>query len=292
MATRPPIEPREPWRGGFADYGRPIAADGIATEKQRGAMADSWWSRRFVDVLESYGLGGRMQRGRTYARKGQVLTLAVRPSVIVAQVQGSRPAPYAVQITMRRPAQDAQWDQIEAVMGATVGFVARLLADEVPSELEDVFEDAEVDLFPLTWSALDAACSCPDHENPCKHIAAVLYLFADRLDRDPWLLIAWHGRSRDDVLDLLRARRGAVRRAAEHNVGSAAAAIAPWWPLAPGVPLPVSSGAPAMSGPPESPSAVLDSMEPLARSVVDRPVTDVLAELYAALMDEAVFTDD
>ncbi len=286
MSTRPPIEPREPWRGGFADYGRPIAADGIATAKQRGAMADSWWSRRFVDVLEGYGLGGRMQRGRTYARKGQVLSIAVHPAVIVAQVQGSRPSPYAVRITMRRTAQDAQWQHIESVMGATVGFVARLLADEVPPELEDVFEDAGVDLFPLTWGALDASCSCPDHENPCKHIAAVLYLFADQLDRDPWLLLAWHGRSRDDVLELLRARRGVIQRAAEHNVGAAAAAIAPWWPLAPGVPLPVGSGAPVESGTPEDPGAVLRAMEPLTRRFEDRPVGDVLVELYAALTDD------
>ncbi len=286
MSTRPPIEPREPWRGGFADYGRPIPADGIATAKQRGAMADSWWSRRFVDVLEGYGLGGRMQRGRTYARKGQVLSIAVRPAVIVAQVQGSRPSPYAVRITMRRTAQDAQWQHIESVMGATVGFVARLLADEVPPELEDVFEDAGVDLFPLTWGALDASCSCPDHENPCKHIAAVLYLFADQLDRDPWLLLAWHGRSRDDVLELLRARRGVTQRAAAHNVGAAAAAIAPWWPLAPGVPLPVGSGAPVESGTPDDPGAVLRAMEPLTRRFEDRPVGDVLVELYAALTDD------
>jgi hypothetical protein len=270
MATRPPVEPRERWRGGFADYGRPIAADGIATAKQRGAMADSWWSRRFVDVLEGYGLGGRMQRGRTYARKGQVLSIAVRPAVIVAQVQGSRPSPYAVRVTMRRTAQDAQWQHIESVMGATVGFVARLLADEVPP----------------TWGALDASCSCPDHENPCKHIAAVLYLFADQLDRDPWLLLAWHGRSRDDVLELLRARRGVTQRAAEHNVGAAAAAIAPWWPLAPGVPLPVGSGAPVESGTPEDPGAVLRAMEPLTRRFEDRPLGDVLVELYAALTDD------
>jgi uncharacterized Zn finger protein len=286
MAPRPPAEPREPWRGGFADYGRPIAADGIATAKQRGAMADSWWSRRFVDVLEGYGLGGRMQRGRTYARKGQVLSIAVRPGVIVAQVQGSRATPYAVRVTLRHPAHDDQWAQIEQVMGATVGFVARLLADEVPPELEDVFEDAGVDLFPMTWRALDASCSCPDHENPCKHIAAVLYLFADQLDRDPWLLLAWHGRSRDDVIAVLRARRGVAQRTAEHHAGSAAAAIAPWWPLAPEVPLPVRAGAAASTGPPDEPGAVLHAMEPLACRFGDRAVTDALIDLYAALTDD------
>ena len=254
-------------------------------------MAESWWSKRFVAVLESYGLGGRMQRGRTYARKGQVISLETTPGLLVALVQGSRTTPYVVTVRATEPT-PVQWSHLDAALQARVGFAATLLAGEVPMDLEEAFRSAGVALFPASWRDVLSTCSCPDHENPCKHIAAVLYLFADQLDRDPWLLLEWHGRSRDDVLDLLRARRGAVRRAAEHNVGSAAAAIAPWWPLAPGVPLPVSSGAPAMSGPPESPAAVLDSMEPLARRVVDRPVTDVLAELYAALMDEAAFTDD
>ena len=61
--------------------------DGIATSKQRGAMAGTWWSKRFVEVLESYGLGGRMGRGRRYARSGQVMSLDVQAGLLVAQVQ-------------------------------------------------------------------------------------------------------------------------------------------------------------------------------------------------------------
>ena len=181
------------------------AADGLATSKQRGAMAATWWSRRFVDVLESYGLGTRMQRGRRYARAGQVLSFDVQPGIIVAQVQGSRRTPYVVTVAVAQPTAE-QWASVDAALASRVGFVARLLAGEVPADLEDVFRDAAVELFPPSWSTLDARCSCPDWENPCKHIAAVLYLFADRLDGDPWLLLAWRGRGRDQLLDPLRAR--------------------------------------------------------------------------------------
>ena len=79
------------------------AAGGISSSKARGAMADTWWSKRFVDVLESYGLGGRMTRGRTYARKGQVLSLEVSAGHLVAQVQGSRPLPYGKIAPPREP---------------------------------------------------------------------------------------------------------------------------------------------------------------------------------------------
>ena len=77
-------------------------ADGLATSKQRGAMAATWWSRRFVDVLESFGLGTRMQRGRRYARAGQVLSFDVQPGILVAQVQGSRRTPYVVTVAVAR----------------------------------------------------------------------------------------------------------------------------------------------------------------------------------------------
>jgi len=187
------------WNDRWQQYpeSMPLPAEGgIATSKQRGAMAASWWSRRFVDVLESYGLGTRMQRGRRYARAGQVLSFDVQLGILVAQVQGSRATPYLVTVAAAAPTVE-QWARVDAVLGARVGFVARLLAGEVPPDLEDVFRDAAVDLFPTSWSTLDARCSCPDWENPCKHIAAAMYVFADQLDDDPWLLLAWRGRTRD-----------------------------------------------------------------------------------------------
>ena len=84
-----PRHPRDQWQ----TYGpsTPIAVEGgLSTSKVRGAMAESWWSKRFVEVLESFGLGGRMQRGRTYARKGQIISLEINPGLLVAQVQGSQ----------------------------------------------------------------------------------------------------------------------------------------------------------------------------------------------------------
>ena len=173
--------------------------DGIATSKQRGPMAASWWSCRFIEVLESYGLGARMQHGRRYARTGQVVSLEVASGIIAAQVQGSRRTPYVITVALREPTEQ-QWKRIDDAMRAKVGFVARLLGGEVPSDLEEVFTAAGLSLFPVAWEDLRSTCSCPDWENPCKHIAAVLYVFADQLDRDPWLVLGLRGRSREEVL--------------------------------------------------------------------------------------------
>jgi len=252
---------------------KPIRTEhGIATSKVRGKMADAWWSQRLVDLLDSYGLGTRMQRGRRYARQGQLVDFDVQPGHLVAQVQGSRRTPYLV--AAAAPAlSDAQWDHITEAMRARVGFVAQLLAGEVPPELEAVFDDAGVALLPRKWSDMRASCSCPDWENPCKHLAATLYVFADRLDADPWLLLTWRGRTREELLENLTGGVSSTTRSV----------VAPWWPLVPGARLPdppidfevVAEGA-------TTPGAadVLQRCEPLDADVRGVPVVDLLGPAY------------
>lgn len=214
------------WDGPWQRFpeSKPLAASGgVATSKQRGAMAATWWSKRFVEVLESFGLGSRMQRGRRYARSGQVLSIEVSPGLVVAQVQGSRRTPYLVSVRSALPTA-AAWAELEATLRSKVGFVARLLAGEVPAEMEEAAQAAGLDLFPTAWSDLTATCNCPDWENPCKHLAAVLYVFADRLDGDPWLLLAWRGRAREEVLAHLGG----------NAPGGRSDGLPAWWPLVPG----------------------------------------------------------
>lgn len=269
----------DPWQRYPASVPLP-AEDGIASSKQRGKMADSWWSQRFTEILESYGLGTRMQRGRRYARTGQVLSLDVRAAALAAQVQGSRRTPYLVTISLPEPTED-QWSSIDAAMAAKVGFVARLLAGELPHDLEGAFRAAGVELFPASWPAVRSECSCPDWENPCKHIAAVLYLFADQLDADPWLLLAWRGRTRDQVLDALRGGTPAETTLPE---------VAPWWPFAPGLlpDLPAPALAELDQRQPDPPDAVLAALEPLeVRLAKDARFTDLLGGVYEHLATEA-----
>ena len=278
--------PRRTWTDPWTRYpaSAPIRiTDGIATSKQRGAMAGTWWSERFVAVLESYGLGGRMGRGRRYARTGQVMSLAVSAGRLVAQVQGSRPTPYTVTIKASTPSA-SQWRKIDDAMRSRVGFAAQLLAGEVPAELEAVFEAAQTQLLPSTWGQLDADCTCPDHENPCKHIAAVLYVFADRLDGDPWSLLEWRGRTRDQILEPLRARAGAD---VEHDERSV---VAPWWPFGPRESLPVNhagvdaSPADQLAAEPADPStAVLQRCEPLEVTIRGVDARELLTAAYEAL---------
>jgi len=196
------------WGRGFPPKSRPrTVSGGITARSRRGAIGETWWSRRFVEVLESLQMGGRLTRGRSYARSGQVLDLEVAAGSVAARVQGSRRAPYDVWIELP-VIWPEQWADIEEALTSQALFSAKLLSGEMPPEIEDVFDDLGLPLFP-TWShELHLECSCPDWAVPCKHLAATFYVLAESFDTDPFLIFAWRGRTRDDLLAGLRRHRG------------------------------------------------------------------------------------
>jgi uncharacterized Zn finger protein len=187
---------------------KPIRVEGgIKARSKRGVIGEQWWSRRFIGVLESAGLGGRLARGRSYARAGQVLDFELSQGKVAALVQGSRPRPYQVRIGVL-PLTKAQWRRVQERLGGQALFRAKLLAGEMPHEIEDVFAECGTPLFPRSAADLDMHCSCPDWGVPCKHLAAVCYVLAEEFDRDPFAMLAWRGQARDDLLAALRGIRG------------------------------------------------------------------------------------
>ncbi|HEV7240764.1 MAG TPA: SWIM zinc finger family protein [Thermoanaerobaculia bacterium] len=177
---------------------RIAVADGIKARSKRGAFATQWWAKRWIAVLEGFNLGARLQRGRTYARGGQVLGIDVQPGRVEARVQGSRKDPYRVTITIRPFTKDER-ARFAAALSASPLHLAKVLAGEMPQDIESVLDKQRVSLFPARQSELQTECSCPDWSNPCKHIAAVYYLLGEEFDRDPFLLLNVRGISRDEL---------------------------------------------------------------------------------------------
>ena len=187
---------------------RPIRVEGgVKARSKRGAIGEQWWSRRFIDVLESYGMSSRLARGRSYARAGQVLDFELAQGKVTAQVQGSRVRPYQVRIGVL-PLTTAQWRRVLQQLAGQALFRAKLLAGEMPHEIEEVFAECGTPLFPRSAADLDMHCSCPDWGVPCKHLAAVCYVLAEEFDRDPFGMLAWRGRGRDELLTALRQIQG------------------------------------------------------------------------------------
>ncbi len=189
----------------------PLAVKGgIKARSERGAFAATWWGKRWIEVLEEFGWSNRLQRGRRYARMGQVMDFRLRSGCVEAKVQGSRPHPYRVQILLSA-LPEAAWKKAMKTLTRKASFTADLLAGEMPREIEEAFQQAGVALFPEKDDEFRAECDCPDWANPCKHIAALHYILGEAFDRDPFLLLTLRGRPREEFLsDLRSARAGAA----------------------------------------------------------------------------------
>ncbi|MEV5754086.1 SWIM zinc finger family protein [Actinoallomurus sp. NPDC052308] len=255
---------------------RPVE-DGLkAKSGGRGSIGAEWWSRRFIDVLESFADRGRLTRGRTYARKGQVVELRIDAYEVTALVQGSEPEPYEVSIGID-PIKDTVWESIEEALASQAVFRARLLAGEMSPEIEDVFAIFGVSLFPQSSTDMHLMCSCPDWGDPCKHTAAVLYLLAEAFDDDPFLILAWHGRTKDDLLAGLRRLEPAQVDPLEIEETPLAERMDDFW--APAV---VRDRPPA---PPIPPGLLLRLLDPPKVKVRRRDLIDALKPAYEALPD-------
>jgi uncharacterized Zn finger protein len=274
--------------------------DGLELRSRRGAIGESWWSRRFLSAIESILTGGRLTRGRTYARQGQVIDLGIGSGLVVAQVQGSRRTPYGVQISMPA-ASDVRWEAIVDALAAQAGYAARLLAGELPHEIEDVFAQAGVALFPERGSQLTTSCTCPDWATPCKHAAAVCYLMAEAFDDDPFLLLAFRGREREALLDELRDRRGvAVDEGGPSGPASPSVPPARVAPLADSLATFWSGGAGlaevhSLPRATEAPGSVLRLLPRGVLVVRGKEVADLLEPAYARVTadaEERAFGDD
>ncbi len=257
-------------------------AGGIRINSARGAVARTWWSARFIAVLEELGVGGRLSRGRSYARSGQIVSLDVDAGAAVALVQGTRPAPYKVRVGLR-VWDKAQWARAEQALADDAFYAATLLAGGMPTEIVELLGGLGLSLFPDASGELSMDCSCPDPTVPCKHLAAVFYLLAERFDADPFELLALRGRDRETLLDDLRERRGAAAAADRDGPAAPPASVPPLSEVLDRF----YDTAPAGTAPPRppvtSPDAVLDQVPELPARVRGRTVTELLRPAYREL---------
>lgn len=254
---------------------RPVEG-GLKARSTRGAIAQTWWSERFIEVLEDIGIGSRLQRGRSYARKGQVISMDVSPGSVTAQVQGSRARPYRVRIGIAA-FDKTEWAQAERALASNAWYTATLLAGEMPEDIEDVFGALGLSLFPTTARELSLDCSCPDHAVPCKHLAATFYLLAESFDEDPFAILAWRGREREDLLDNLQAARSGAPAAdgAELQGRPLAECLDSYF---------VRQADTSTPSPPvTSSTTLLDQLPDVTIAVRDRPLAELLRPAYLAL---------
>lgn len=201
-------------------------AGGIRSQAGRGRHAHHWWGLRWIALIENCMAGPRLGRGRSYAASGQVAHLQLGAGTVGARVQGASPQPYRVEIRLRT-LDEAGRRQVLAALHQQPLLAARLLVRELPPELEDLFREAGCPLFPEHIEELEMDCSCPDWSSACKHAAAVSFLLAEAIDRDPLLLLTLRGISRKDLLGGRPAETAASPAASREERAAAALAADP-----------------------------------------------------------------
>lgn len=178
-----------------------------------------WWAQRWIDVLESFGYIQRLARARNYAREGNVLKLDFKGAKVSALVQGTAPEPYKVSLSLD-PFADEQWQYVIESLSEQALFSAKLLAGEMPKDIEQVFTANGLSLFPFNKFDIHSKCSCPDPANPCKHIGAVYYVLGDRFSEDPFVLFQLRGRTKEQIITALRQLRSAQADASTTDAAS------------------------------------------------------------------------
>lgn len=166
----------------------PKAAPG-ATRKNYGS---TWWGKQWLQALADIDYSNRLPRGKTYANKGLAHDLELQGNTITAKVTGTQSQPYRVQITV--PAFDPDTrERLVRLVTENPLFLSKLLNRELPPELNEACLAENIHVFPRRWDDLRGACSCPDWAVPCKHMAAVLYLVANEIDKNPFVVFDLHG---------------------------------------------------------------------------------------------------
>ncbi len=169
---------------------------------KRKKYGNTWWGNAWISAMEQIDHDeNRLPRGKSYANTGKVKELEfTSDGDIIARVKGSVSAPYKVKI---RPGLFSQTEvkKIRTTIESYPTIVSEMSLGQLPEKLLDILEEHAIFLLPESWDDFDAYCSCPDWANPCKHLAAVYYLIANEIDKNPFLIFNIRGMRTKDLVE-------------------------------------------------------------------------------------------
>ena len=148
------------------------------------------WGRWFINVLDSYQMGERLNRGRRYANAGRVLSLELADGRAAAKVEGKSYPFYKVSISFP-PLKEAE--QVYQIIEKDHLLLAQIASGELPQSFLEKLKEKGIKLIPEKWREMKRSCSCPDYGDPCKHMAALYYIIAREIDANPQVLFRLRG---------------------------------------------------------------------------------------------------
>ena len=178
------------------------------TARKPSEYARTWWAQRWLEPLDELGeqFTQQVRQGRNLAQSGMVKLHAYEGGA-EAEVRDTswNPRTYQPRLTVETFLPQL-WDEVITALGGEALTVARLFAGEATSELEEVFAQAGVNLFPTRRGEVRFSCTCADHQRPCQHCVALYYAVANDLEHNPLLLFTLRGRPAEQVAQAVRVR--------------------------------------------------------------------------------------
>jgi uncharacterized Zn finger protein len=172
-------------------------------------IAKTFWGKAWCEHMESFSdYENRLPRGRTYVRNGSVCHLAIEKGKVSAMVAGSHV--YQIEITIK-PLAKEKWQAIKKKCTGQIGSVLELLSGKLSDSVMNVVCNQQQGLFPNP-KEINLGCSCPDWATMCKHVAAVLYGVAARLDHSPEQLFLLRGVNHEELIDVSTAISAATKK--------------------------------------------------------------------------------
>jgi uncharacterized Zn finger protein len=182
---------------------------GVKLKLKAGETPASWVTQRLLRVAETGAESGIYKDGIEYARLGQTKRLTIEDTLCEGIIQGRSDKPYTATLGLGEFCAESQ-EKIIAAMADQVRYAAKLLAGELPSNIEDVFAPLGLKLFPAEPEDFEPKCSCPDWsaEEPwCKHTVCLTALLAEKLGEDPMAIFGLRGMPGQELIDGLRQKR-------------------------------------------------------------------------------------
>lgn len=159
----------------------------------RKKFGHTWWGNAWIEAMTRIDYDtNRLPRGRSYANGGRVQEIQICNGIVEAKVKGRQRKPYQVTIYLQKFAPE-QLSKIQSCIAEDPALASELTLGKLPEEMLERLAQENISLLPTSWQELNADCSCPDWANPCKHLAAVYYLIANEVDKNPFILFHLRG---------------------------------------------------------------------------------------------------
>ena len=170
----------------------------------------SWYSERLLAVLQGLGIDQSLEEGASCLRGRRSIDFFITPGSITTRLQDETGRLRKISLSMPEIPDDV-WNQVFGALAEKALFLAKLLANELPIEVEEVFQNAGAPLLPENSQDILLTCDGEPLLSADKYVAALYFLASERFESDPFSILTFRGRNKESVLGELKKLRSDAR---------------------------------------------------------------------------------